>query len=121
MVLVNLWATWCAPCRREMPSIDRLAAQLQGDDFAVVAVSVDLGGEDKARAFYDEIGVTNLPFYIDPPARIGAAFKGFGLPLTVILDANGRELGRLLGPAEWDSPEAIELVQAAIRLGKPGA
>lgn len=119
VVLVNLWATWCAPCRREMPSIDRLAAQLKGPEFDVVAVSVDLGGEDKAREFYEEIGVTNLDFYIDPTARIGAAFKGFGLPLTVILNAEGKELGRLVGPAEWDSPEAIELVRAAIARGRP--
>lgn len=119
VVLVNLWATWCAPCRHEMPSIDRLAQQLKGPEFDVVAISVDLGGEDKAREFYAEIGVEHLDFYIDPTARIGAALKGFGLPLTVILDAEGRELGRLVGPAEWDSPEAIELVKAAIATGRP--
>lgn len=121
VVLVNLWATWCAPCRREMPSIDRLAEQLKGPDFDVVAVSVDLAGEDKAREFFAEIDVKHLDFYIDPRARIGAAFKGFGLPLTVILDAQGMELGRLLGPAEWDSPEAIDLVKAAIARGRPAS
>jgi thiol-disulfide isomerase/thioredoxin len=117
VVLVNLWATWCGPCVREMPSIDRLAAQLKGPEFDVVAVSVDLDGEDKARKFYEKIGVSNLDFYIDPTARIGAAFKGFGLPLTVILNAEGMEMGRLVGPAEWDSPEAVELVRAAIARG----
>lgn len=119
VVLVNLWATWCAPCRREMPSIDRLAAELEGPDFDVVAISVDLGGADKAREFFAEIGVASLDFYIDPTARVGAAFKAFGLPLTVILDSEGRELGRLVGPAEWDTPEALELVRAAIREGRP--
>jgi thiol-disulfide isomerase/thioredoxin len=119
VVLVNLWATWCAPCRREMPSIDRLAQQLKGPDFDVVAVSVDLGGDDKARKFYKEIKVTNLDFYIDPTARIGAAFRAFGLPLTVILNADGLEMGRLVGPAEWDSPEAVDLVKAAIARGRP--
>lgn len=119
VVLVNLWATWCAPCRREMPSIDRLAAELTGPEFQVVAISVDLGGADKAREFFSEIGIANLDFYIDPTARVGKAFKAFGLPLTVILDAEGRELGRLVGPAEWDTPEALDLVRAAIRTGRP--
>lgn len=121
VVLVNLWATWCAPCRHEMPSIDRLAQQLKGPDFDVVAVSVDLGGDDKAKAFYEEIQVGNLDFYIDPTGRIGAAFRAFGLPLTVILDAEGREMGRLVGPAEWDSPEAVDLVKAAIARGRPSS
>ncbi|WP_416897861.1 MAG: TlpA family protein disulfide reductase [Minwuia sp.] len=120
VVLVNLWATWCAPCRHEMPSIDRLAGQLQGDDFHVAAVSVDRR-PDKAKTFLEEIGVENLDFYIDPSARLGMALKAFGLPLTLILDREGREIGRLVGPAEWDSPEAIALVRAAIARDKAGS
>ncbi|WP_417519190.1 TlpA family protein disulfide reductase [Minwuia sp.] len=118
VVLVNLWATWCAPCRREMPSIDRLAKQLNGDDFEVVAISVDRGGADKAKAFFREIEVESMDFYIDPTSRLGSAFQAFGLPLTVILNAEGKELGRLVGPAEWDTDEAVALVSAAIAQGK---
>ena len=119
VVLVNLWATWCAPCRHEMPSIDRLAGELQGEDFHVAAISVDRGRPEKAKAFFEEIGIGNLDFYIDPSARLGAALKAFGLPLTLLLDAEGREIGRLVGPAEWDSPEAVALMKAAI--AKAGA
>ncbi len=103
-----------------MPSIDRLAAKLQGDDFKVLAISVDRGKPQKAKDFFEEIEVAAMDFYIDPTARIGAALKGFGLPLTVIINAEGQEVGRLTGPAEWDSEDAIDLVQKVTRMGKQG-
>lgn len=117
VLLVNLWATWCAPCRHEMPSIDRLAAHLKDENFQVLAISVDRGKTQKAKEFLEEIGAKELDFYIDPTARIGAALKGFGLPLTLIIDSQGNEMGRLVGPAEWDSDSAVDLVKAAIRVG----
>lgn len=120
ITFVNLWATWCAPCRAEMPSIERLTKKMAGDDFAVVAISVDSGDDLKPKKFYDEIGLTQLPFYHD--GTMGA-FKSFqkkslalGLPATVILDKKGGVLGKLNGPAEWDSPDAIKLIEAAIAL-----
>ena len=114
VVLLNLWATWCAPCRKEMPALDRLQAQLGGDDFEVVALALDRGGETAARRFFDEIGVKNLKLFIDPTARLGARFNVVGLPATLLLNRQGEEIGRLMGPAEWDSADAVGLIQSAI-------
>ncbi|MGF1649392.1 MAG: TlpA disulfide reductase family protein [Hyphomicrobiaceae bacterium] len=114
VVLVNLWATWCAPCRHEMPDLDRLQKTLGSADFEVVAISVDRGTPDKPRAFLEEIGATSLKLYHDPSSRIGARLKVIGLPATLLLDRNGREVGRLIGPAKWDSPDAIRLIEAAV-------
>ena len=121
VVLLNLWATWCAPCRKEMPSLDRLKAQLGGDDFDVVAVSVDRGGIDKPKAFLEKIGTKDLALYHDPTGRLGTRLKAFGMPTTLLIDRNGEEIGRLIGPAEWDSEEAVKLVQTAIAQGKRSA
>ena len=111
VVLVNLWATWCAPCRAEMPAIDRLQGELGGPDFAVVAISQDRAGRDKAQAFLDELGMKHLKLYIDDTMRSARQFGATGLPVTFILDRQGREVGRLIGPAEWDSPEALRLIR----------
>ncbi|ANK82288.1 MAG: hypothetical protein TEF_16935 [Rhizobiales bacterium NRL2] len=117
VVLVNLWATWCAPCRHEMPSLDRLAEAIDDPEFSLVAISLDRAGADKAKAFLDEIGVENLDFYIDPSARTGMRLQAFGLPVTILIGRDGRELGRLVGPAEWDSEEAQALIRAALAGG----
>jgi len=116
-ILLNLWATWCVPCRVEMPALDRLQQQLGGDDFAVVAVSLDASEASRPRAFLDEIGL-GLDLYVDPRLgllddirRIGAMG---GLPTTILIDATGCQLGILEGPAEWDSPAAVRLITAAI-------
>lgn len=114
VILVNLWATWCGPCRHEMPSLDRLQAARGGKDFEVVAISVDRGGPTVAQGFLDEVGATSLALYIDQTTRIGRSMGAFGLPLTIILDRQGREIARLVGPAEWDSPEALAFIDAAI-------
>jgi thiol-disulfide isomerase/thioredoxin len=111
VVLVNLWATWCVPCRAEMPALDRLQAALAGPDFAVVAIAEDRGGRDKAKAFLEDIGVRHLPLYVDATARSARAFGAVGLPISFLVDREGREVGRLIGPAEWDSPEAIRLIR----------
>ena len=114
VVLLNLWATWCAPCRKEMPALDRLQAQVGGPDFEVVALSVDRAGAKAAQKFLSEIAVKNLKLYADPTAKMGSELRAVGLPTTLLIDRQGREIGRLVGPAEWDSAEAVALVKAAM-------
>jgi thiol-disulfide isomerase/thioredoxin len=114
VVILNLWATWCAPCRREMPSLDRLQAAHGDDGLQVLPLSLDRGEIDKIETFYDEVGLPNLGIYHDPQAAAGRAFGAYGLPTTIVIDREGREIGRLLGPAEWDSEEALALVQAVL-------
>ncbi len=114
VVLLNLWATWCAPCKKEMPSLDRLNSALGGEKFEVVAVSVDKAGEAKAQKFLDDSGAKSLPLYIDQTGKLGQTLKAPGMPATFLIGPDGRELGRLIGPAEWDSPEAKALVEAAV-------
>lgn len=115
VVLLNLWATWCAPCRKEMPGLDRLQGELGSDKFEVVAVSVDRTGTAGAKKFLDQIKVEKLAVLADPSARMGATLRAIGMPATLLLDAEGREIGRMVGPAEWDTPEGKALIQAALR------
>ena len=116
-VLLNLWATWCAPCRKEMPALDRLQAAEGGADFAVVPVSIDTQGPDKPKAFLEQIGVGALPLYADPSTQIFSGLKSkamaVGLPTTVLVDGKGCALGVMSGPAEWDSDDAKALIGAA--------
>src|SRR5277367_4259566 len=106
-VLLNLWATWCIPCRREMPALDELQALRGGNDFEVVAVNIDQRDPEKPLAFLKETGVTHLAYYSDASARVfedlKEAGKAFGMPTTVIVDPNGCEIGTMAGPAEWAS------------------
>ena len=120
VVLVNLWATWCAPCREEMPSLDRLQAKLGSPEFEVVALSLDRAGRDKAKAFLDQIGIKHLALYIDPTMKAGRALDATGMPTTLLIGRDGKELGRLVGPAEWDSRQAQALIKAALA-AKPGS
>jgi len=108
VVLLNVWATWCEPCRQEMPALDRLQAELGGPGFQVVALSVDQQGADIAQRFFREIGVKSLEFYIDPSARAAFRLDAPGLPVSLLIDRQGREVGRKLGAAEWDSREVVE-------------
>ena len=114
VVLLNLWATWCAPCRKEMPDLDGLQADLGGDRFEVVAVSLDRGSPDKAREFLNEIGVKRLRFFHDPEAKLGFKLMAIGMPTTLLIDAKGREIGRLVGPAEWHSEDAKKLIRSVL-------
>ena len=114
VVVLNLWATWCTPCVAEMPALDRLQQKLGGEDVVVVALSIDRGGIDVVREFYDRVGVKHLPIFVDPTMRAQSDFSVFGLPTTIIVDREGIERGRLLGPAEWDKTDALEIVQAAL-------
>jgi thiol-disulfide isomerase/thioredoxin len=115
VVLLNLWATWCLPCRKEMPALDRLQSTLGSDQFQVVAISVDRTGLPGAKKFLEETKTSNLSVYADPTARLASTLRAAGLPATLLIDKEGREVGRLLGPAEWDGEAAKQLIQAAIR------
>lgn len=117
VVLLNLWATWCAPCRKEMPHLNQLQEELGSDQFEVVAVSVDRGSAEKSKQFLAEVGATSLRFYHDPKAKVGFALMAIGMPTTLLFDRDGREIGRLVGPAEWHSKEAKDLIKAAVAAG----
>jgi thiol-disulfide isomerase/thioredoxin len=107
VVVLNLWATWCAPCREEMPSLDRLQARFADQDVVVLALSVDRAGSERVREFLDEVGVQHLHVYRDPKAAATRALKVPGLPATLLVDRQGREAGRVLGIAQWDGPAAV--------------
>lgn len=115
VVLLNLWATWCAPCREEMPALDRLQKALGGDNFEVVALSLDRKGAEASQKFLTETNAGNLKLYIDATAKQGTTLKIVGMPTTILIDKEGREVGRLAGPAEWDSEEAKALITAALK------
>jgi thiol-disulfide isomerase/thioredoxin len=114
VVLLNIWATWCVPCRDEMPALDRLQTELGGSGFEVVAVNIDKNGSEKARAFLQETGATHLALYTDPSGKLFAQLKAVGMPTTLLVDRNGKEIGRLIGPADWGSPEAKRVIEAAV-------
>lgn len=114
VVLLNVWATWCVPCRKEMPTLDRLQGKLGGNGFEVVALSIDRGGLDAVRKFYGEIGISHLATYVDPSGKAFRDLAVVGLPTTLLIDRAGRELGRLVGPAEWDAPDTIAFVRQHI-------
>jgi thiol-disulfide isomerase/thioredoxin len=117
-VLLNLWATWCVPCRREMPALDALEQKLGGPAFEVVAVDIDTRDPQKPLTFLKEIGISRLAYYFDASARIFQDLKGagkaFGMPTTLLVDRNGCEIGNMAGPAEWASDDGLKLVSAAI-------
>ena len=114
-VLVNLWATWCGPCRREMPSLDRLQARLAGDEFTVLALSQDRKGVAAAEKFLAQIDIKNLGVFVDASARSARLLGAIGLPTTILLNKEGGVIGRLIGPAEWDSDEAVRLIEVIIQ------
>jgi thiol-disulfide isomerase/thioredoxin len=118
VVLINLWATWCVPCRKEMPALDELESKLGGRDFAVLAINLDQRGGDKPRRFLEEIKVKSLVYYEDPTTgvfqKLKQAGRAPGLPSTILVDWQGCELGFMPGPAEWASEDALALIRAAI-------
>jgi thiol-disulfide isomerase/thioredoxin len=123
VVLLNIWATWCVPCRKEMPALDRLQGAMGGPDFEVAPVSIDRGGIEKVRNFYSEIGVHYLAMYTNASGQVLRALGAVGLPTTLIIDRAGQEVGRVIGPAEWDSPEIADLLRPIIsaQAGTSGA
>lgn len=114
LVLLNLWATWCAPCREEMPALDRLQAALGGPRFEVVALSVDQQGPEVARKFFADVGVKSLALYVDRSAQATFKLGAVGLPSTLLVDPRGREIGRHVGPAKWDSPAVVDELRKRI-------
>jgi len=114
VVLLNVWATWCAPCREEMPALDQLQQQLGSDKFQVLALAVDKSGIEGARKFLDDIKTKSLAVYADPTGRQGTELRVIGMPTTILLNAEGLEIGRLVGPAHWDAPEAKRLIEAQL-------
>ena len=111
VVVLNFWATWCAPCVREMPSLDRLQAELGDDGMTVVAVSLDRGGNDVVEPFAERLGLEHLGLYLDPKNTLAKAFGITGLPTTYLIDTKSRIVGAVQGSAEWDSPEAYALLR----------
>lgn len=111
VVLLNLWATWCVPCRKEMPALDRLEAKLGGPDFAVVPLSIDRQGLAAVQPFYRQLGLKALHIYLDPSGDAAFAVGAPGVPTTLLVDRDGRELGRVIGAAKWDGPAAEAMVQ----------
>ena len=120
-VLLNLWATWCVPCRKEMPTLDALEQKLGSPDFQVVAVNIDTRDAEKPKAFLKEIGVKGLAYYADPSAKsfqdLKAVGRAFGMPTTLLVDRSGCEIGNIAGPAEWASDDAVKLIKAALGQG----
>jgi thiol-disulfide isomerase/thioredoxin len=118
-VLVNLWATWCVPCRREMPALDALQAKLGGPDFQVVAVNIDTRDPDKPKNFLKEANLTRLGYFSDPKAKVFQDLKSIGralgMPTSVLVDDQGCEIATIAGPAEWASDDAFKLIQAALK------
>jgi len=118
IVLINLWATWCVPCRKEMPGLDLLQAKRGGPDFEVVAINTDTRDVDKPKAWLAETGITRLAYYADPKAKVfhdlKAVGRAVGMPTTVLMDRNGCEIGAMAGAAEWASEDALKLIAAAI-------
>ena len=115
VVLLNVWATWCVPCRQEMPTLDRLQARLGGKDFLVMALSIDRKGPEAVRVFYREIGVEKLAIYVDPSGKGSRSLAIPGVPTTLLIDRKGREVARKMGEAQWDSPEMVTLVERTMR------
>lgn len=114
LILLNVWATWCGPCREEMPTLDALQAELGGTDFEVVALSIDRKGIEVVNEFYQEVGIEHLTLYVDPTGMASAHLGAVGIPTTLLLDRQGREIGRLVGEAEWDTPEMINFLAETI-------
>lgn len=115
VVLLNIWATWCGPCREEMPTLDRLQSELGGPDFQVVALSIDRAGLGVVSEFYDEIGIEHLAKYIDESGKTSRQLGAVGLPTTLLIDREGREIARHVGPAEWDTPEMVAFFRRQLR------
>ena len=110
LVLVNFWATWCAPCRKEMPQLDALAARYQDKNLKVITLSVDRSGAGKGEKFLNELAVKNVTRLYDPSYKSARAVALIGLPTTLLLDEDGMEIGRLAGEADWDAPEVHALL-----------
>ena len=118
-VVVNLWATWCVPCRQEMPALEALEKKLGGQGFEVVTINIDTRDAEKPKAWLKEVGISGLKYYADPNAKtfqdLKAVGRAFGMPTTLLIDQKGCEIGTIAGPAEWASDDAVKLIEAALK------
>lgn len=123
-VLVNLWATWCVPCRKEMPALDSLQSKLGGKDFEVVAINIDTRDAEKPKNFLKDGNLTKLSYFSDQKAKVFQDLKNIGkalgMPTSVLVDAQGCEIANIAGPAEWASDDAVKLIKAAVQPAKAG-
>lgn len=117
-ILLNLWATWCVPCRKEMPALDELQAKLGANDFEVVAINIDTRDLEKPKSWLKEAGIKTLGYFSDEKAKVfqdlKLAGKAFGMPTSMLIDKQGCEIGTIAGPAEWASDDALKLIRAAL-------
>jgi len=111
VILLNVWATWCGPCRKEMPALDRLQANLGGADFEVIAVSIDRDALPAVKAFYRQTGLGQLRTYSGEAGQIMSSLGIIGIPTTLLIDRQGKEIGRAIGPEEWDSPVLTQIIR----------
>lgn len=114
LVLVNFWATWCAPCRKEMPSLERLQTRL-GDKIAILAISEDSSGQKAVAPFVARFGITALRTYLDPTSAVGRAFEVDGLPTSFLIDRHGQVVGQVVGEAQWDGPKMLSVIEPLLR------
>jgi len=121
VLLLNIWATWCPPCRKEMPSLDRLQARMGGDDFQVLAISTDLQGVAQVGEFYQSAGISSLQLFIDHDGETESALKLPGLPTTFLIDREGKTIGVKVGPAEWDSEQVMAVIENQLLVGRSPA
>jgi len=115
-ILLDIWATWCAPCRKEMPALDRLQAELGASRLLVLPLSIDRQGLPVVKQFYQELGLKGLGIYVDQFGRAASSLNSVAVPTTLLIDRDGREVARKIGPAEWDSPEMIALIREHLGL-----
>ncbi|MDG2429399.1 MAG: TlpA disulfide reductase family protein [Paracoccaceae bacterium] len=118
LTLVNFWATWCAPCRKEMPSLEVLSNQLGGDTFQVVTIATMRSSEEAVKKFFNDNNIIDLPKFRDPKGQLARASGVAALPLTILLDREGNEIGRLIGDANWSQGETIEFIKKAIEIDR---
>ena len=111
-ILVNFWATWCAPCRKEMPTLSELQSEFGGDSFQVVTIATGRNSEASVKTFFAENGISNLPANLDPKQALAREMAILGLPITVLIDPEGREIARLMGDADWSSESAKKIISS---------
>lgn len=115
LVVLNLWGSWCFPCRDEMPGLSRLQALVAGQPISVLPLAIERKGAEAVTRFFGENGIANLPVLLGDGANVAAVFAAWGLPFTVLIDRDGREFGRVTGPARWDDPAAVAWLAGAAR------
>jgi thiol-disulfide isomerase/thioredoxin len=109
-ILVNVWATWCPPCKEEMASLNHLALLFANKNIKIVPISIDVSGAVTVRSFYERFGLNNLSIYVDPSKNVMDALRITGIPATILIGEDGREIGRMAGPAQWDAPESVKRI-----------